>query len=77
MFVKKLIIFLIRKRMHLKRNERFRFDNQRSKKDYYYFTATRLVKIEYEGDLCHSIPAHVSINWLLDDECKIHLVGDE
>ena len=71
---KKLIVFLIRKRLGLKKFEAFRFTNQHNKSESYYFTDTALIKrftsfSHLEPDL-----AHVSLNWLLDDECEIERV---
>jgi hypothetical protein len=67
----RLIIFLIRRRLGLKKYEHFRFDNQKSK-DVYYFTATELMKIWAFGDE----KSGVSLNWLLDPECKIVKLKD-
>ena len=70
--MKRLIIFLIRKRLGLKKHQRFSFDNQRSAHDEYYFTDTQLMKYEpgnKRGQ--HYRPSSCSLNWLLDDECKI------
>ena len=69
----RLIIFLVRKRLRLKKYEPFRFTNQRSKKDYYYFTVKRLVKAEYKKgqDKQFKRLSSVSFNWLIDRDCKI------
>lgn len=83
--MKLLILFLIRRRLGLKKGERFRFDNQKSKFDEYFFTDTELMKFEpkfvpYRNDAkweieqgvnAHYRPSSVSLNWLLNDECKI------
>lgn len=66
MEMKRLIIFLIRKKLGLKKNELFRFSNQREQ-SVYYFTDTNLMKIKYG----YADKSGVSLNWLLDDECKI------
>lgn len=64
--MKKLIIFLIRKRLGLKKNEIFQFANQKTTA-VYWFTDTAVMKH------CNYITekSHVSINWLLDDDCEI------
>lgn len=69
----RLIIFLVRKRLRLKVGEPFRFTNQRSKLDYYYFTKKRLVKAEYQKgqDKPFKRTSNVSFNWLIDKDCKI------
>lgn len=64
---KRLIIFLIRRRLGLKKCEHFVFVNQKSPTDCYYFMKDKIIKVE--GSRC--IPSSVSLNWLLDDECKI------
>lgn len=72
--LKRLIIFLIRKRLGLKKNELFQFTNQKSHIDVYYFTEDKIMKIE-----CGKLrPSSVKFNWMLDDECKIRKVmGDD
>lgn len=70
--MKRLIIFLIRKKMGLKKFQRFTFNNQKSTHDEYYFTEDQLMKYEpgnKNGD--HYIPSNCSLNWLLNDECEI------
>ena len=64
--MKKLIIFLVRKRLGLKKYERFQFVNQKSDA-VYYFTKTNIMK-DWRG--CVD-PSSVSLNWLLNDECEI------
>lgn len=67
--IKRFIIFLIRRRLGLKNKERFRFLNQKSKEDYYFFYKDMLIK--YESEKYWYRPASVSLNWLIDDNCKI------
>lgn len=80
--IKKLIIFLIRKKLGVDLYDEFQFTNQKSKHDYYFFEPDVLMKaefdVEYETpdgiDFIGSIeyrPANVSLNWLLSDDCKI------
>lgn len=64
--MKKLIIFLVRKRLGVKKGELFQFVNQKSNA-VYCFTDTQVRKI-FEGEDRRS---SVSLNWLLDDECEI------
>lgn len=70
--MKKLIIFLIRKRLGLRKYEQFRFENQNSIRDVYYFADEKLVKIE-NGIFYKS--SSVSLNWLLDSECRVIKLG--
>ena len=67
--MKRFIIFLIRKRLGLKKNELFRFANQ-CEQSVYYFTETGLMKVKYG----HVMPSGVSLSWLLDDECEVERV---
>lgn len=63
----RLIIFMVRKKMGLAKNETFQFINQKSKTDFYYFTDLALVKVS-DG---HIEASSVSLNFLLSDECRI------
>lgn len=66
--MQRLIIFLIRKRLRLRKYQRFRFENQKSPTDCYYFTSRHLMKVTAGGYMRGS---RVSLNWLLDDDCHI------
>lgn len=70
--MKRFIIFLIRKRLGLKKNELFRFANQ-CERSIYYFTETGLMKVKYG----QAMRSGVSLNWLLDNECEVEKVGGE
>lgn len=76
--MKKLIIYLLRRRLGLKVGELFQFANQNkmNENQYYFFTDSALMKkwkneksgrefISYSG---------VALNWLLNDECEIRIV---
>ena len=65
----RLILFLIRKKLHLKKYQRFRFNNQKSRYDSYYFTSSNILKIDEKKGI---IDSNVSLNWLLNDDCIIH-----
>lgn len=62
----KLVIFLIRMKLHLRKGEQFQFNNQKTNA-VYWFTEGTLMKMEhglrYESS--------VSLNWLLSKDCKI------
>lgn len=75
--MKQLIIFLIRKRMGLKKYECFTFDNQKSN-SVYWFTNTAIIKRYYSvAKGCTRLKkSSVSLNWLLDDECTITKTGE-
>lgn len=70
--MKRLIIFLVRRRLKLKIREPFQFIGQRSKA-IYYFTEDAVMKA-WRGNIEKS---GVSLNWLLDDECKIRKCIEE
>ena len=71
--MKRLIFFLIRRRLKLHKWEEFRFSNQKSPYDYYFFGNSSLWK--YTHSMGRIIKANVSLNWILDDECEIHTTG--
>lgn len=64
--IKRLILFLVRMRLGVKKREYFRFTNQKNKA-VYFFSDDGLVKIAADG----IAKSRVSLNWLLDDNCKI------
>lgn len=68
-----LILFLIRKKLGLKKFEMFQFGNQREKTEWYYFGSTCIMKQYYNSisESTYDSPSNVSLNWLLDDRCKI------
>lgn len=66
---KRLILFFVRKRLGLKNYETFQFVNQRSKSEYYWFNQHALRK--YIPDSGEVQDAHVGLNWLLSEKCKI------
>ena len=65
----KLILFLIRRKYNLRKGEYFQFCNQNSNA-LYYFKSDGLYKL-WRGITERS---HVSLNWLLDKNCKIEHV---
>ena len=73
--IKRVIMFLIRKKLGVKKGQLFRFMNQKSKAWYY-------IGDEYLVKVCFKEPkkiekSNVSLNWLLDDECSIKREGYE
>ena len=64
--MRKFILFLIRKKLKLKKFEKFQFVGQKSNA-VYYFTENHVMKL-WHGQTALS---GVSINWLLDDDCGI------
>lgn len=76
--LRRIVIFLIRKKLGLKRFEKFKFSNQKSYNEYYWFTDTHVMKkayIHWSEDFIDE-PSSVSLNWLLNDNCKIERVDE-
>ena len=72
--IKRLIVFLIRRRLKLKKYQRFRFANQKTE-NVYYFTANRLIKIpEDKRPISRAEKSLVSLNWLLSEDCEVEVV---
>lgn len=72
--IKRLIVFLIRRRLRLKKYQRFRFKNQKTD-NVYYFTEYRLIKIpEDKRPISRVEKSLVSLNWLVSDECEVEVV---
>ena len=69
--MKRVVIYLIRKRLGVKKYESFRFVGQKSNA-VYYFTEKGVMK-NWRGEI---EPSNVSLNWLLDDECKVTSVNN-
>lgn len=69
----RLIVFFIRKKFGLKKYELFRFTNQKSAVNSYYFTESSLIKQDIENDVVR--PSNVKLNWFLDPQCQIEKVG--
>ena len=67
--MRKVVIFLIRKRLGLKKYKKFRFAEQKTNA-VYDFTDGNLMKYWRNQTMLSS----VSLNWLLDNECKIERV---
>lgn len=74
MMLRKLVIFLIRKKLGLKKFQMFRFNNQNSYTTRYYFNSASLYKILFytsTGQFYYEELSGVSLNYLLSDKCKI------
>ena len=72
--IERLIVFLIRYRLKLKKGQRFRFKNQKTD-NVYYFTADKLIKIpEDKRTVSRAEKSLVSLNWLLSDECEVEVI---
>lgn len=67
--MRKFVIFLIRKKLGLRKYEMFKFVGQKSDA-VYYFTESNVMK-RWRGQTTLS---GVSVNWLLDNECAVERV---
>ena len=72
----RLIIFLVRKKLGLKKGEHFRFTNQLNPYNTYYFTDDAVMKHFGRWKGSDDVKSSVSLNLLLDDECEIVKVED-
>jgi hypothetical protein len=68
--MRRLVIYLIRKHLGLKKFENFKFVGQKSDA-VYYFTESNVMKRMSTGK---TMLSGVSVNWLLDNECEIERV---
>ena len=64
--MRRLVIFLIRWKLKLRKYERFKFVGQKTDA-VYYFTESNLMKV-WRGQ---TMLSGVSINWLLDKNCRV------
>ena len=64
--INKLILFLIRRKLHLKKFEKFKFSGQKQEGIYYFDSNMLVKKIGSQ-----TIRSGVSLNYLLSNEVKI------
>lgn len=69
--MKWLIVLLFRLRFGLKKNQKFQFEGQKCKTDYYCFSNDCIWKISEIDGFSTCKLSNVSLNWLLDDNCVI------
>lgn len=72
--IRRFVIFLIRHRFGVRAYKPFRFIGQKSDA-VYYFTKDNVQKTEIVRGKVHTRPSSVSLNWLLNPECKIEEVS--
>lgn len=73
MKTRKLIIFLIRRRLGLKKFQGFRFVGQRSPDNWYFFGEEFLWKVT-PGFTNYLSLSNVKLNWLINNNCKIEKI---
>lgn len=69
--IRRLIVFLIRKRLKLNKYQRFIFNNQTDKSVCYYFSEKELIK-RYPTGI--TTPSSVSLNWILSCSNDITII---
>ena len=67
--MRRIVMYLLRKRLGLKPFEHFQFLGQKTDA-VYWFTESGIMKRWHN----QTTMSGVSVNWLLDDECKIERV---
>ena len=70
--MKKLILFMVRKRLGLMKYEKFQFSNQKSECYAYYFDSEGLWKKPING--LDARLSNVSLNYLLSKECIVRVI---
>lgn len=67
----KLILFLIRRKLNLRKFQLFYFNNQVNKNDRYFFNDYRIVKITFHKEYGRITQnSNLSLNFLLSKECE-------
>lgn len=76
--MKKIIVFLIRKKLGIKKNEPFKFRNQNSNSIVYAFVDNNLLKLQTrkDGSYFFCKLSSVNLNFLLSDKCYVKPMKD-
>lgn len=76
--LERLIIFLIRRKIGVKKYQSFRFKNQKAE-GYYFFDSFRLIKVIPDPTVevwkAREEESGVSLNYLLSDDCEIEFTN--
>ena len=72
--MKRLIVFLIRKRLGLKKYQPFKFTNQKDDCVYFFADDRLLKQVFYPRARVKR--SNVSLNWLLNDKCKVAVLSN-
>lgn len=69
--MRKFILFLIRRKLGLRKYQHFQYANQKSNAEYFFGDQciVKMWKDKYDTIKCEY--SHVSVNWILSDECEI------
>ena len=68
-FFRRIVLFLVRKKLRVKIYEDFYFNNQKNKDDRYFFKKDGLYHVDTKA--LSVVPSNVSLMWLLDEDCHI------
>lgn len=74
--MEKLIVYLVRKHLGLKKFQYFRFTNQKSK-TVYWFSDRQILRVEKAGSKQVITLSDVSLNWLLDKRCQVQPLSND
>ena len=69
--IKRLILFLVRRKLGLKKYEDFRFANQKHPYNYYFVDGDGIWKCEPDINTVRYRLSNVSLNYLLSDQCEV------
>lgn len=69
------IYSMIRRKLGLKKHQRFQFENQISTDTYYYFTRNKLIKRYNSKSKFWEQDSGVSLNFLMSKDCHIRKYG--
>ena len=76
--MRRLILFLIRRKLGLKKYQKFQFAGQKDKNSFYYICDDAIYKETYkDGGYSIGKYSDVSVNWILSDECKNEIIKVE
>lgn len=77
--IKRIVLFLIRKKLGLKLYQNFRFKGQKFQNDYYCFGRYTLMKFRYykKKQLYKCEDSSIGLDWLLSEKCEIELCEKE
>lgn len=78
-FLNRASIYLLRKKFGLKKFQPFRFENQKSEHDFYYFTNWGIKKCEFTVDTVSEsqkifakiVDSDLGFDWLINRDCRI------
>lgn len=86
-FLNRASIYLLRKKFGLKKFQPFRFENQKSEHDFYYFTNWSIKKCEFTVNTVSEsqkifaiitgkiVDSDVGFDWLINRDCRISKIS--